>query len=152
MTFRVVRTNQYNQDLGLIHSTNGNRLESPYEGSSIDHQLATVQSELLDFRAQAQEKYNNLSSQLGELVAYINRGNDKKGEESSSRRPQSPPDDQNRPSGGSASRGGGGGGSGGSVRRDDRRGSSIKRGSGSSGAGGPYKKNVEWWLYGKNQF
>ncbi|KZV52817.1 hypothetical protein F511_13972 [Dorcoceras hygrometricum] len=38
MTFRVVRTNQYNQDLGLIHSTNGNHLESPKEGSSIDHQ------------------------------------------------------------------------------------------------------------------
>ncbi|KZV49403.1 hypothetical protein F511_27486 [Dorcoceras hygrometricum] len=40
MTFRVVRTNQYNQDLGLIHSTNGNHLESPNEGSSIDHQAA----------------------------------------------------------------------------------------------------------------
>ncbi|KZV38119.1 hypothetical protein F511_38243 [Dorcoceras hygrometricum] len=39
MTFRVVRTNQYSQDLGLIHSTNGNHLESPNEGSSIDHQL-----------------------------------------------------------------------------------------------------------------
>ncbi|KZV23778.1 hypothetical protein F511_23577 [Dorcoceras hygrometricum] len=33
------RTNQYNQDLGLIHSTNGNHLESPNEGSSIDHQV-----------------------------------------------------------------------------------------------------------------
>ncbi|KZV35879.1 hypothetical protein F511_35144 [Dorcoceras hygrometricum] len=39
MTFRVVRTKQYNQDLGLIHSTNGNHLESPNEGSSIDHQV-----------------------------------------------------------------------------------------------------------------
>ncbi|KZV20574.1 hypothetical protein F511_25090 [Dorcoceras hygrometricum] len=39
MTFRVVRTNRYNQDLGLIHSTNGNHLESPNEGSSIDHQV-----------------------------------------------------------------------------------------------------------------
>ncbi|KZV23541.1 patatin-like protein 2 [Dorcoceras hygrometricum] len=39
MTFRFVRTNQYNQDLGLIHSTNGNHLESPNEGSSIDHQV-----------------------------------------------------------------------------------------------------------------
>ncbi|KZV50978.1 hypothetical protein F511_15221 [Dorcoceras hygrometricum] len=28
----------YPQDLGLIHSTNGNHLESPNEGSSIDHQ------------------------------------------------------------------------------------------------------------------
>ncbi|KZV50257.1 hypothetical protein F511_36647 [Dorcoceras hygrometricum] len=42
MTFRVVRTNQYNQDLGLIHSTNGNHLESPKEGSSIDHQFFEV--------------------------------------------------------------------------------------------------------------
>ncbi|KZV40104.1 calcium lipid binding protein [Dorcoceras hygrometricum] len=39
MMFRFVRTNQYNQDLGLIHSTNGNHLESPNEGSSIDHQV-----------------------------------------------------------------------------------------------------------------
>ncbi|KZV45442.1 integrator complex subunit 9 [Dorcoceras hygrometricum] len=39
MAFRVVRTNQYNQDLGLIHSTNGNHLESQNEGSSIDHQV-----------------------------------------------------------------------------------------------------------------
>ncbi|KZV41254.1 hypothetical protein F511_41295 [Dorcoceras hygrometricum] len=39
MKFRVVRTNQYNQDLGLIHLTNGNHLESPNEGSSIDHQV-----------------------------------------------------------------------------------------------------------------
>ncbi|KZV16674.1 bifunctional dethiobiotin synthetase/7,8-diamino-pelargonic acid aminotransferase, mitochondrial [Dorcoceras hygrometricum] len=43
MTFRVVRTNQYNQDLGLIHSTNGNHLESPKEGSSIDHQVSVAQ-------------------------------------------------------------------------------------------------------------
>ncbi|KZV24172.1 hypothetical protein F511_24328 [Dorcoceras hygrometricum] len=33
------KTNQYNQDLGLIHSTNDNHLESPNEGSSIDHQV-----------------------------------------------------------------------------------------------------------------
>ncbi|KZV19378.1 hypothetical protein F511_04239 [Dorcoceras hygrometricum] len=33
------KTNHYNQELGLIHSTNGNHLESPNEGSSIDHQL-----------------------------------------------------------------------------------------------------------------
>ncbi|KZV45881.1 hypothetical protein F511_33347 [Dorcoceras hygrometricum] len=33
------KTNQYNQDLELIHSTNGNHLESPNEGSSIDHQV-----------------------------------------------------------------------------------------------------------------
>ncbi|KZV19375.1 VHS domain-containing protein [Dorcoceras hygrometricum] len=117
----------------------------------VDETKAALSNALLEFHAQAQENYNNLSSQLGEIVAYINRGNDKKGEERSSHRPQPPPDDQNRPSGGSASRGGGSG------RRDDRRVSSTKRGSssgggGSSTAGGPYKKNVEWWLYGKNQF
>ncbi|KZV43916.1 hypothetical protein F511_31364 [Dorcoceras hygrometricum] len=39
MTFRVVMANLYNQDLGLIHSTNDNHLESPNEGSSIDHQV-----------------------------------------------------------------------------------------------------------------
>ncbi|KZV42360.1 kelch-like protein 8 [Dorcoceras hygrometricum] len=33
------KTNQYNQDLGLINSTNGNHLESSNEGSSIDHQV-----------------------------------------------------------------------------------------------------------------
>ncbi|KZV43742.1 RING finger protein [Dorcoceras hygrometricum] len=33
------KTNQYNNDLGLIHSINGNHLESPNEGSSIDHQV-----------------------------------------------------------------------------------------------------------------
>ncbi|KZV26574.1 4-hydroxy-3-methylbut-2-enyl diphosphate reductase chloroplast precursor [Dorcoceras hygrometricum] len=33
------KTNQYNQDHGLIHSTNGNHLKSSNEGSSIDHQV-----------------------------------------------------------------------------------------------------------------
>ncbi|KZV44750.1 hypothetical protein F511_34680 [Dorcoceras hygrometricum] len=33
------KTNQYNQDLGLIHSTNGNHLESPNEGSSVRYQV-----------------------------------------------------------------------------------------------------------------
>ncbi|KZV34114.1 triacylglycerol lipase [Dorcoceras hygrometricum] len=35
----VTRTNQYNLELGLIHSTNCNHLESPNEGSSIYHQV-----------------------------------------------------------------------------------------------------------------
>ncbi|KZV57173.1 hypothetical protein F511_13408 [Dorcoceras hygrometricum] len=65
MTFRVVRTNQYNQDLGIIHSTNGNHLESPNEGSSIYHQVKL---------------------QLAELVEHQKRiGNDKKGERGQSR-------------------------------------------------------------------
>ncbi|KZV49299.1 hypothetical protein F511_23445 [Dorcoceras hygrometricum] len=83
----------------------------------MDEQLATVRSELLDFRAQAQENNLNLSTQLGFLVDYINRGGDAKKGEGGSSRPQPPPDDQNRPSGGSASRGSG---SGGISRRDDR--------------------------------
>ncbi|KZV46206.1 hypothetical protein F511_20028 [Dorcoceras hygrometricum] len=33
------KTNQYNQDLRLIHSRNGKHLESPNEGSSIDHRV-----------------------------------------------------------------------------------------------------------------
>ncbi|KZV30025.1 hypothetical protein F511_33398 [Dorcoceras hygrometricum] len=119
---------------------------------NMDERLATIRGEQLDFRAQAQENYNNLSSQLGELVACINRGSDKKREGSSNHRPQPPPDDQYRPSGGNANRGDGGGGSSGSGRRDDRKDSSTRKGSGSSGTGGPYKKNAEWWLYGKNQF
>ncbi|KZV16873.1 putative disease resistance protein [Dorcoceras hygrometricum] len=48
MTFRVVRTNQYNQDLGLFHSTNGNHLQSPNEGSSIDHQAQKSQNFKID--------------------------------------------------------------------------------------------------------
>ncbi|KZV18145.1 hypothetical protein F511_28962 [Dorcoceras hygrometricum] len=39
------KTNQYNQYLGLIHSTNGNHLESPNEGSSIDHQLGPMETD-----------------------------------------------------------------------------------------------------------
>ncbi|KZV49970.1 splicing factor 3B subunit 1-like [Dorcoceras hygrometricum] len=121
----------------------------------VDDTKAALSNSILDFHAQAQENYNNLSSQLGELVAYINRGgNDKKGE-CGSIRPQPPPDDQNRPTGGSDSRGGGG--SGGSSRIDDRRGSSKRRsssGAGGSGTGGepygPYKKDAQYWLFGKS--
>ncbi|KZV46831.1 hypothetical protein F511_33137 [Dorcoceras hygrometricum] len=62
---------------------------------------AAFSNDILDFRAQAQENYNKLTTQLSELVDYINRvGNDKKGE-SSSRGPQPPPDDKDRGSGAS---------------------------------------------------
>ncbi|KZV34387.1 filament-like plant protein 6 [Dorcoceras hygrometricum] len=47
----------------------------------MDERLATIRSELLDFCVKAQENHLNLSSQLGFLVDYINRGGDaKKGE------------------------------------------------------------------------
>ncbi|KZV30224.1 molybdate transporter 2 [Dorcoceras hygrometricum] len=56
MTFRVVRTNQYNQDLGRIHSTNGNHLQSPKEGSSIDHQLmSNVEQEADNSKCNSEE-------------------------------------------------------------------------------------------------
>ncbi|KZV27800.1 hypothetical protein F511_37242 [Dorcoceras hygrometricum] len=48
MTFRVVRTNQYNQDLGLIHSTNGNHLESPNEPCFIGREHCDVLSMQMD--------------------------------------------------------------------------------------------------------
>ncbi|KZV20998.1 centromere-associated protein E [Dorcoceras hygrometricum] len=141
--------------------------------TELDGQVATIRSELLDFRAQAQENYNNLSSQLGELVSYIIRGNDKKGEDSSSRRPQPPPDDQNRPGGGSGSRpddqsryGGvsvsrdvetrGSGSE--SRRRGDKSGSKRIRSSGGGESPvrgifyGPYlplKRDAEYWITGK---
>ncbi|KZV43957.1 hypothetical protein F511_22608 [Dorcoceras hygrometricum] len=59
MSFQVVRTNQYNQDLGLIHSTNGNHLKSPNEGSSIDHQILVSSSGgLMSFQVVRTNQYN----------------------------------------------------------------------------------------------
>ncbi|KZV49535.1 hypothetical protein F511_28338 [Dorcoceras hygrometricum] len=115
----------------------------------LDGQVDAIRSELFDFHAKAQENYLNLSSQLGFLVDYINRGgNDKKGEGSNSR-PQPPPDDQSRPSGGN-------GGSGNRAEeqsrysdgksrcRGDRSGSSKRRYS--SSGGGPFRRSFEDWL------
>ncbi|KZV41457.1 hypothetical protein F511_36014 [Dorcoceras hygrometricum] len=66
----------------------------------LDGKVATVRSELLDFRAKVEENHLNLSTQLGFLVDYINRGGDtKKGEGGSSSRPQPPLDDQSKPVG-----------------------------------------------------
>ncbi|KZV17651.1 hypothetical protein F511_25422 [Dorcoceras hygrometricum] len=63
--------------------------------TDLDGQVATVRSELLDFCVKAEENHLNLSTQLGFLVDYINRGGDaKKGECGSSSQPQPPPDDQ----------------------------------------------------------
>ncbi|KZV45033.1 hypothetical protein F511_20106 [Dorcoceras hygrometricum] len=53
--------------------------------TKLDERLATIRSDLLDFRAQEQENHLNLSTQLVYLVEYINRGGDaKKGESGSS--------------------------------------------------------------------
>ncbi|KZV53916.1 hypothetical protein F511_03919 [Dorcoceras hygrometricum] len=73
MTFRVMWTNQYKQDLGLIHSTNGNHLESPNEGSSIDHQVTIY----LNAQNITMFPTNETCSVLGrELMAgsWLNRG------------------------------------------------------------------------------
>ncbi|KZV36688.1 zinc finger CCCH domain-containing protein 22 [Dorcoceras hygrometricum] len=134
----------------------------------MDERLATVRSELFDFRAQAQENYNNLSIQLGFLVDYINRGCDAKKGEGGSSRPQPPPDDQARPSGGNASREGGNSGgrgsesSSGSKRRRGSGGGSRDRqrsSGGGSGSGrvtyGPYlppKRSAKYWVYGEKEF
>ncbi|KZV36821.1 ABC transporter G family member 24-like [Dorcoceras hygrometricum] len=97
---------------------------------------AAFSNDILDFRAQPQENYNTLTTQLSELVDYINRGgNDKKGE-SSSLGPQPPPDDRDRScSGGSDGR-----------NRGGRSGSSSKR---HYNSGGPHKRDADYWLGGK---
>ncbi|KZV38158.1 NB-ARC domain containing protein [Dorcoceras hygrometricum] len=119
------------------------------EVKTMDEKLATIRREMLDFCAQAQENHLNLSTQLGFLVDYINRGGDAKKGEGGSSHPQPPPDDQNRPSGGSGSRGSGGGGD--SIRRRGSGGSRERHSSGGSG-GGPIKRDAEYWIYGKRQF
>ncbi|KZV26630.1 hypothetical protein F511_35088 [Dorcoceras hygrometricum] len=56
--------------------------------NSLDEQVAATRHDLLEFSAQAQQTLNIITSQLSELVAYINRvGYNKKGESSSSRHP-----------------------------------------------------------------
>ncbi|KZV51657.1 mediator of RNA polymerase II transcription subunit 33A-like [Dorcoceras hygrometricum] len=67
--------------------------------------VAAIRSELFDFRAKAEENHLNLSTQLGFLVDYINRGGDAKKGEGGISRPQPPPEDQSRPSGGSGGTG-----------------------------------------------
>ncbi|KZV57258.1 dystroglycan-like [Dorcoceras hygrometricum] len=60
--------------------------------NSLDEQVAATRNDLLEFSAQAQQSLNVITTQLRELVGYINRGGDnKKGESSSSRGPQPPP-------------------------------------------------------------
>ncbi|KZV13925.1 hypothetical protein F511_44795 [Dorcoceras hygrometricum] len=120
-----------------------------------------ISHQILDFRAQAQENYNILTDQLGQLVDYINRGdNDKKGEDSI-RGPQPPPDDQDRPGGSSGNRGSGG--SSGSQRRGQSSGQSKRRRSGGESPVrnvryGPYpptgvlKRSAEYWCTGKKDF
>ncbi|KZV19186.1 hypothetical protein F511_37939 [Dorcoceras hygrometricum] len=58
-----------------------------------DYYCTENKNDLLEFSAQAQQSLNAITTQMRELVAYINRGGDnKKGESSSSRGPQpSPP-------------------------------------------------------------
>ncbi|KZV19086.1 hypothetical protein F511_10137 [Dorcoceras hygrometricum] len=152
-----VKLNEYQKGTHAHHALVTTELEDiQKEVKAMDEQLATIRSEMLEFRAQAQENHLNLSTQLGFLVDYINRGGDAKKGEGGSSRPQPPRDDQSRPSGGSGSRGSGGDGS---SQRRDRGGSSKKRHSGgghhSSGGGGPVgpiRRDAEYWISGKRQF
>ncbi|KZV33791.1 auxin response factor 14 [Dorcoceras hygrometricum] len=61
--------------------------------------VAAIRNDLLNFHAKAEENLLNLSTHLGFLVDYINRGGDTKKGEGGNSRPQPPPDDQSRPSG-----------------------------------------------------
>ncbi|KZV38355.1 hypothetical protein F511_22104 [Dorcoceras hygrometricum] len=72
--------------------------------NSLDEQVAATRNDLLEFSAQAQKTLNIITSQLSELVAYINRGGDNKKGESSSSRPLPPPADQIRDSGNAGGR------------------------------------------------
>ncbi|KZV36988.1 patatin-like protein 2 [Dorcoceras hygrometricum] len=139
-----------------------------------DDKLADIRNDLLEFRAETQEKLASLGAHLAELIAFITKGSDDKKGEGSSSRSQLPPDDQNRPSGGSGSRaddpsryGGGtisreGANKGGdSNRRGDSSGSSKRRRSDSGGGSGgrinygpylPAKRDAEYLNSGKRQF
>ncbi|KZV45492.1 hypothetical protein F511_33499 [Dorcoceras hygrometricum] len=56
--------------------------------NSLDEQVAATINDLLEFSAQAQQTLSIITSQLSEIVAYINRGGENKnGESSSSHRP-----------------------------------------------------------------
>ncbi|KZV18558.1 hypothetical protein F511_44455 [Dorcoceras hygrometricum] len=71
----------------------------------LDGQVAAIRNDLLNFHAKAEENHLNLSTQLGFLIDYINRGGDSKKGESGSSQPRPPHDDQSRPSGGSGDSG-----------------------------------------------
>ncbi|KZV42518.1 Homomeric Acetyl-CoA Carboxylase (Hom-ACCase) [Dorcoceras hygrometricum] len=121
----------------------------------IIRQEAHNDNDVLSIALKAVRAQNSILST--DLADVRQEGSDEKnGEVSSSHgRGQPPLDDRNSPRRG-------GGGSSGSSRRYERNDSSKRRsssGGGGSGAGGetygpygPYKKNAEWWLYGKNQF
>ncbi|KZV17912.1 hypothetical protein F511_13425 [Dorcoceras hygrometricum] len=53
----------------------------------LDGQVAAIRNDLLNFHAKAEENHLNLSTQLGFLVDYINRGGDSKNGEGGSSRP-----------------------------------------------------------------
>ncbi|KZV22876.1 HEAT repeat-containing protein 5B-like [Dorcoceras hygrometricum] len=93
-------------ELQSSHKHLGTQIELNAKINSLDEQVAATRNDLLDFSAQAQQTLNIITSQLSELVAYINHGgNGKKGKVVSSSHPQPPPDDQIR---GSDNPGGGG--------------------------------------------
>ncbi|KZV24048.1 hypothetical protein F511_42781 [Dorcoceras hygrometricum] len=68
----VTRTNQYNQDLELIHSTNGNHLEILNEGTSIDHQIlagfTTEEAEADTVADQGLKRVNRIFGGLNEGI------------------------------------------------------------------------------------
>ncbi|KZV17274.1 heat stress transcription factor A-5-like [Dorcoceras hygrometricum] len=79
--------NQYNQDLGLIHSTNGNHLESPNEGSSIDHQKSSAVMKSLEHRRTAAATHEIRAKQPRNVAPSTTHGRAQRRAPSDHRRP-----------------------------------------------------------------
>ncbi|KZV52404.1 hypothetical protein F511_32125 [Dorcoceras hygrometricum] len=72
----------------------------------VQEEVKTLKADLNAFRQETQTGIATLTTQLSEIMTYLNRGRDgKKGEVSSSRGPQPPPYDRNRPGSGDGGRG-----------------------------------------------
>ncbi|KZV41248.1 hypothetical protein F511_41905 [Dorcoceras hygrometricum] len=103
----------------------------------LQDQKAAITNDLLEFRVESQQNFATLSTQLSEIISYINRvRDDKKGEVSSSRGPQ-PPDDRSKPGPGDSGRG-----------RGSSSEPSRKRGSGYRGGESTSSRGFRYWLGG----
>ncbi|KZV42333.1 hypothetical protein F511_38723 [Dorcoceras hygrometricum] len=101
------------------------QMDTDMEEQSVQDKKDDLSNDIMEFRVQAQENFNTLTTQLFELVAYINRGgNAKKGESSQ----QPPPKDRSKP----------GSGDGGSRSEPSRR----------RGSSGSRQRDWRYWLTG----
>ncbi|KZV32014.1 hypothetical protein F511_30613 [Dorcoceras hygrometricum] len=109
----IARLDAQDRVLGALHRDSNDQrnllsLELQSSHKQLGTQIVTTGLDVVDvrrvFSAQAQQTLNIITSQLSELVAYINRGGDNKNGESSSSRPLPPPADQIRDSGNAGGR------------------------------------------------